>query len=143
MSPYTRRARAPAPQFTAVIITHPERSICVRSCMGLRFRSLRDSAGQDRAVTFPSEVEARDYVRFWENNNNPDDYHYLPVTTAENSYAIVAELRTASLDALLGELALTTTMARHPSRACDMERRKTCSCGCPRVGTATRQFFIS
>lgn len=91
----------------SIVITHPEQGIYVGSAMGLGFWSLWDAAGQVEAVTFPDESTARDYVRGWQNLNDPETYGYAEVTTAGAGFATVEELKEAGLEELLGELQIT------------------------------------
>ncbi|WP_046869587.1 hypothetical protein [Microvirga massiliensis] len=89
-----------------VAITHPELGIYVGNCMGLGFWSLLDAVGQDCAVVFDTEEEARRHVSSWDERNAPDDYGYAAVEVADDAhYATVDDLSAAGLDELVGELA--------------------------------------
>jgi len=96
------------------VITHPERGIYVGNAMGLGFWSLWDAAGQDCAVVFDTERDARDHVASWESGGDPDAYGYAGVPLSpEARYATVGELREAGLDDLIGELAINVPIIGH------------------------------
>jgi len=79
------------------IIVHPDMGIYLGSCMGMGFFSLLDAVGQDRAVVFLDEPQARDHVAHRENNNDPDAYQYKQVNVKDDYYADPNELLSAGL----------------------------------------------
>jgi hypothetical protein len=87
-----------------IVLVHPEFGVYLGNCMGLGFWTLLDTAGQDQAITFNSETEARSHISTWEANSNPDDYSYITVL-CEEEYATVMELIKAGLGDILGDMA--------------------------------------
>lgn len=49
-----------------LVIVHPENGIYLGSCMGLGFWSKLDPVGQDAAVVFPTQEDARSHVESWD-----------------------------------------------------------------------------
>lgn len=88
----------------SVVITHPDYGIFVGHAIGLGFWSRLDAAGQDTACVFESEQQAREFIRTWKTNSNPDDYEYQEVACADGFHATVEELRAAGLQDQLGDL---------------------------------------
>lgn len=92
---------------TRYVITHPEMGVYLGNAMGMGFWTKLDSVGQEFAVTFPGVDDARAHVSEWENNRDPDDYGYAPVTLQPGAeYVSPAELRAAGLGDLLGDMEL-------------------------------------
>jgi hypothetical protein len=88
-----------------VVINYTEMGIYLGNCLGLGFWSKLDPVGQDAAVTFPSEVEARRHVASWNENNDPASYEYrLVATNKDRDYATISDLKDAGLTDLLGDL---------------------------------------
>jgi len=88
------------------VITHPEHGIYLGSCMGLGFWSMLDAVGQESACTFPDRDEALAHIQSWENNNDPAQYATVDVLTCgAEGFATIADLRSAGLDNMLGEMA--------------------------------------
>lgn len=88
-----------------VVIIHPEMGIYLGNCFGLGFFTNGDCGGQEEAALFATEAEARDYVRQWENNNDPEAYTYAPVTADTEPYwATIEELEAAGLGHLVEPL---------------------------------------
>lgn len=83
-----------------VVITHPEMGIYLGCCLGLGFWTKLDPVGQGEAVTFEDESDARDYVCSWDENNDPDVYTYVPVSSGS-----IRGLTDAGLEPLLGDMA--------------------------------------
>lgn len=88
---------------TTVVITHPKMGIYLGSCMGLGIWSMLDPAGQDAAVTFPSEAAATRVITTWESNGDPAAYRFEPVACA-GPYAEIPELVAAGLAPLMGAM---------------------------------------
>lgn len=80
-----------------VVITHREWGIYLGSCFGMGFWTKLDPVGQDSAVTFSSEREARAIIDIWESKPAPDDIHCAWVST-ETGYASIDECVAAGLD---------------------------------------------
>lgn len=86
-----------------IVIVHPEWGVYLGNAMGLGFWSLLDSAGQFAAAILAGEAEAEAHIRSWDENNTPSAYQLVPVA-AGGRWASVAELRTAGLGSLLGNM---------------------------------------
>lgn len=85
-----------------IVITHTEMGVYLGGFLGLGFWTLIDPAGQPSAVTFDDEAQARAHVSSWCEENDPDAYRYVPVTTCD--YAAPAELKDVGLGHLLGDM---------------------------------------
>lgn len=95
-------------------ITHPEQGIYVGHGLGLAFWSLWEAAGQDCAVVFDTEDEAREHVSSWMDHNDPDDYGYAAVDVAADAgHATVEELCAAGLGDLVGDLLINVPTIGH------------------------------
>lgn len=79
-----------------VVITHPEWGIYLGSCFGLGFWSKLDCAGQSEACTFADEADAEDYVKTWDENNDPSDYTFVAIVCG--TFATIAQLKGIGLD---------------------------------------------
>jgi hypothetical protein len=77
--------------------------IYLGSAMGMGFWTLMDCVGQPSAVTFPSEISARDYVRTWKPAVDPDSFEYFRIDCAEE-YASMDELESFGLKELMGDM---------------------------------------
>ena len=87
----------------AVVIVHPEWGIYLGTCLGLGFWSKMDPAGQDAAVTFPSEEDANRHMDSWDEPlvERPRlEFHVVEPDKLQYSgkYASVAACRRAGLD---------------------------------------------
>lgn len=85
-----------------LVITHHEMGIYLGNSLGLGFWSRLDAVGQDAAVLFGSEDDARTHVRSWESHNDPDAYRYVQAGDDLNGYASVASLERAGLAHMIG-----------------------------------------
>lgn len=90
------------------IVDRKEWGIYLGSFLGLGFWSRSDAGDQHSACVFPTEHDARTFVRGWENNNDPDCYRYVSVKSDARNHATVPELKAAGLEDQLGGL-LTDT----------------------------------
>lgn len=81
------------------VITHPEMGVYVGHCLGLGFWTLLDSAGQPSATTFDNELDAREHIASWDENNDPNDYGFVLVESGE-----IQALKDAGLSPLLGDM---------------------------------------
>lgn len=68
---------------TKIIIVHYEHGVYLGSAMGLGFWSKLDDVGQDSAVLFNSEQEAREIAARWETQFNEDELTYVPLKVPE------------------------------------------------------------
>lgn len=82
----------------SVVIVHPEFGIYLGSCMGLGFWSKLDSAGQDAAVTFPSQQDAEQFMGTWD-EGAPQGCQFISVIPDQGGYASVTACVAAGLDA--------------------------------------------
>ena len=69
----------------AGVLHHPEFGVYLGSCMGLGFWSKLDPVGQDAAITFPSEKEARKIAASWD--NQIEDLQFKPLIADQGEYA--------------------------------------------------------
>lgn len=85
------------------VITHKKDGIFVGVSMGFAFFSLQDAAGQDTAVTFRDEADAREFVAEWPAEIDVSDLSYvnLPI---DRTYAEIADLVEAGLQNMIGGL---------------------------------------
>lgn len=63
----------------AVLISRPEFGIYVGHALGFGFWSLLDTAGQEDAVTFPTEQDARDHIKSWDNPPDMSEFSFPEV----------------------------------------------------------------
>jgi hypothetical protein len=100
---YKAQRRQPQKRETAVkhvVITHPEMGIFLGSFLGMGVWSKKDSAGQDAAVVFPSEVTARAFLAYLPDGGR--GFSLVPVAPdialGESRYASVGACVRAGLD---------------------------------------------
>lgn len=94
----------------SVVIVHPEFGIYLGSCMGLGFWSKLDSAGQDAAVTFPSQDDAMAYMGTWD-GGVPQGCQFVPVVPDLGEYASISSCAAAGLEAWSVEMPTETALA--------------------------------
>ena len=90
-----------------IVIAHPEMGIYLGHCLGLGWWSLLDAVGQDAATLFDTEEQAREHVRSWQSNNDPDAYRYVEAENDNGGYASIASLERAGLADMIGEMVRT------------------------------------
>lgn len=86
------------------VIFHPEEGIYLGNCMGFGFFSLLDSVGQEQAVVFISNRQAKDHIRAWDTDNNPDNYKFIQLECDNDLYATIEELKEGGLAEYLGDM---------------------------------------
>lgn len=80
------------------VIVHREWGVYVGNCLGLGFFSLLDCAGQDCAVTFPSQAEAEAHINSWEPPSQPiENFQFYDVAPENPAYATPDELEVAGI----------------------------------------------
>jgi hypothetical protein len=80
-----------------LVIVSEEWGIYLGTAIGLGFWSLLDSVGQEAAVTFENKKEAIEYIRSWDENNDPAAFSFVEVECAADMYATISELTKAGL----------------------------------------------
>lgn len=66
----------------SVLMIHPEWGVYLGCAMGFGFWSKLDSCGQDAAVAFDDEAQAREHIASWDNVDAEPEYAritFLPV----------------------------------------------------------------
>jgi hypothetical protein len=82
----------------SVVIVHPEFGIYLGSFIGLGFWSKLDPAGQDAAVTFPSQQDAEQFMGTWD-EGAPQGCQFITVIPDQGEYASVSACVAAGLEA--------------------------------------------
>jgi len=86
----------------AVVIYHDIDGIFLGSAMGLGFWSKIDPVGQDAAVTFPNEADAKAYMEQW-TEGQPEGVKLVDVVVDDRGYASMAACVLAGLPAWMDE----------------------------------------
>lgn len=81
-----------------IVITHPELGVYLGSAFGLGFWSKLDSVGQDSAATFETAEQANEYIRGWQEYNDPAFHTLVTVECADDQYATMIEMKAAGID---------------------------------------------
>lgn len=81
---------------TRVVIYSESAGVFIGTCLGLAFFSEMDAAGQERAVTFADEAEARSFVATWRNEPEPP-WRCVQVETSKDNYATIDDCVRAGL----------------------------------------------
>lgn len=100
------------PVTATVLLVSDELGIYLGNCMGLGFWSKLDAAGQDAAVTFPSEDVAREHMAGWD--EAPSDVRFVPVLPDDGEYATMQACVRAGLHPWLHDGTATANPIERP-----------------------------
>jgi hypothetical protein len=79
-----------------VVIVHAKHGVYLGAAIGLGFFSVLDCAGQAKAATFASRIEAEAHIRTWKASRDPADYVFYDVA-CDGEYATPDDLEIAGI----------------------------------------------
>jgi hypothetical protein len=79
------------------VLVHPDFGVYVGNAFGLGFWSRLDWVGQETVTTFTTVEDAREHVKTWDANNDPDDYTCVACECQPDGYATKDQLLAAGV----------------------------------------------